>query len=104
MQAESLTKLNAAMDWANKALAISPNLPEAVKNKNNIAGWIKRRENLIAERDRAKTATSSSNAAAVRSNNAEDSALVAEYNCLVSANIPGSTASGEVCRARSPII
>lgn len=88
MQAESLANLNTAMDWANKALAISPNLPEAVRNKNNVAGWIKRRENLIAERDRAKTATSSSNAAAVKSNNAEDNALVAEYNRLVAANIP----------------
>lgn len=89
MQAESLANLNAAMDWTNKALAISPNLPEAVKNKNNIAGWLKQRENLIAERDKAKTPTNSGNAAATgKTNNAEDNALVAEYNRLVAANIP----------------
>lgn len=91
MQAESLANLNTAMDWANKALAISPNLPEAVKTKNNILGWLKRRENLIAERDKAKTPTNSGNAATTaigKTNNAEENALVSEYNRLVSANIP----------------
>lgn len=84
MQADSLANLKTAMTWTDEALSISPNLPEALKTKENVLGWIKRREDLIAQRDRTKTWSSSSSTAANAPRAQNDPVLTAEFNSIAS--------------------